>query len=1258
MSLSTSGRTWDEASSPSAVALARRFESAWRGGSDAGRRPDLSDFLADAGDRPGARLALLRAEMALRWEAGERPDARDYRARFPDLEDETFVALVYEEFCLREEGGEAPDPADFMARHPEVAPALRRVLDIHGLVGSGSGESTLTRSFPPAPATPFPQTGETIAGFRLMEELGRGAFARVFRAQERQLADRPVALKVARTGSREPQTLARLQHTHIVPVYSYRTDPGTGLHLLCMPYFGRVTLARVLADPKVKVARSGADLVAAIDRLGESEPAAASARSTGRTALSKRSYHQAIAWWGARMAEALDHAHDRGVLHRDVKPSNVLVTSDGMPMLLDFNLARASVIDGGEAERTLPGGTLDYMAPEHIDELADGASDRVDARSDVYGLGVLLYEALMGARPFPPPRGAVSAGAMLDRAAEDRRRGAPKPRATRPEIPAALESVVLRCLEPDPNDRYATAAELAADLQAVADDRPLRYAHEPLPARAYRWARRHRRALAMAVPVLLAAVGLMAALARDRLERNRLWADSRQFYDAGRIAEESDDLERAKALYDSSARVANRPSTAVGGVLAWVVGPGADLEGLKRQARNRLLLVDRALQTRRAADHLIATADHLRFRLIGLGGDLKPAATDLKAALEPFHVFESENWTRWPDLTADLDPARYAALTSTVNELLFLYALALDERGGAGPLHDAAQVCDGALRFAAPAGPWRALRARVLARLSGDDAPAPEPAERPEDEPTALGCFQWGALRLVERRPSDALPALRRAFQLDEGNYWYQFYLGFAYERTATVSTWALGHYDAAVALKPRSPYVRFTRARLYRIGNSWGRAKEEFQRALDEFRLLPPSVQDPSFESKVRLELGLARQSLGDLAGARADYDAVTSAAIAPYARAARLNRAKLDADAGAVGAARKEYDALLAADPAYRPARYGRALLALRVGDPDGAESDLNTLLRSDLPAGERADVLSSRALARLVLGRASEAASDADESLRLKPGPRVERLRTRARVALGRVGECSLDRPDDVEALPINGAPLRADLTRLVDRLRSAAASATPQAELRMRLTLAVALAVLGSPPAAEAEADRATELAPLSTRAFLIRARVRLFAGRTAAARLDTEQAIKQEPDDPRVWELRGEVRAREGDISGALSDFNIAIALGDEGAIRGRRAAALLAVGDAEGAVRDWTAALSHDPDDPRAYLGRAEAFLHLKLWDQALADLEQAAGWAEGRPWLVLKILRAYARCLPSRPEQTPRFVGLIRRAWASSRGV
>ena len=330
------------------------------------------------------------------------------------------------------------------------------------------------------------------------------------------MADRPVALKVTRRGSREPQTLARLQHTHIVPVHSHRIDTASGLHLLCMPYFGRITLARILADAEVQVADAGAALAEALDRLERRDPAlrqypgprqaptayagshsAAPDRTDGRRL--RRSYVRAIAWWGARLAEALDHAHDRGVLHRDIKPSNVLVTSDGMPMLLDFNLAREPVLEDGiaAASATL-GGTIDYMAPEHLKALAEGCSDRVDGRADLYGLGVVLYEALIGQRPFASPRKGSSVMEALLRAADERCRAEPSLRDSHPEVPPALEAVILHCLDPEPDKRYQSAGELAADLQAVADDLPLRHAHEPWRSKTWGWLRRRRRSLAMA----------------------------------------------------------------------------------------------------------------------------------------------------------------------------------------------------------------------------------------------------------------------------------------------------------------------------------------------------------------------------------------------------------------------------------------------------------------------------------------------------------------------------------------------------------------------------------------------------------------------------------------------------------------------------------------------------------------------------------------------------------------------------------------
>src|SRR5205807_2814999 len=151
---------------------------------------------------------------------------------------------------------------------------------------------------------------------------------------------------------------------------------------------------QILADSAFRTARTGADLLAVIDRLQAAEGSQAD-KPVGRSAFARRSFAQAIAGWGAQMAEALQHAHDHGVLHRDVKPSNVLVTGDGVPMLLDFNLAQEPWLDHPDAAPAALGGTLAYMAPEQLEALAEGKLDRVDTRSDLYALGVVLFDCLV-----------------------------------------------------------------------------------------------------------------------------------------------------------------------------------------------------------------------------------------------------------------------------------------------------------------------------------------------------------------------------------------------------------------------------------------------------------------------------------------------------------------------------------------------------------------------------------------------------------------------------------------------------------------------------------------------------------------------------------------------------------------------------------------------------------------------------------------------------------------------------------------------
>jgi eukaryotic-like serine/threonine-protein kinase len=1292
MNLSASRRTWEEASSPAAVRLARKYEQAWRDSELVGRQPDLREFLDHAGaavDGPGARLAILRADMTLRWDAGEKVEAQWYLNRYHDLGEDTIVALVYEEFCLREEDHESPDRADFLYRYSQVSTALERVLEIHELVGSATAPTTHSFSSSTggtvAADRTFPEAGQTIADFVLVEELGRGAFARVFLAKERELADRPVALKVSRRGSREPQTLARLQHTHIVPVHSHRIDAASGLHLLCMPYFGRITLSRVLADPQVQNGVSGVALAEALDRLDAASDLPGGS-SAGRLELSRRSYSRAIAWWCARLAEALAHAHDRGVLHRDIKPSNVLVTSDGMPMLLDFNLAREPLPDDGTAVDTATlGGTIDYMAPEHLKALGEPSAHTVDGRADIYGLGVMLYEAVTGERPFRSPRRGSSVVDALLRAIDDRLAPLPRLRDQHPEVPTALEAVIRRCLEPEPANRYQSAALLAADLQAVADDLPLQSAREPWSSRATGWVRRRRRRLAMAAGILFAMTICAAALLSILNQRSKNYERVLDAFQKATIADEKGDYRTAQTYYDQCIEEADRYSQNAWGYLTElnnvrelgdllndklkIFDSPKNLDELKTRARAKSALADRTDKTRRDADELFKTADGLRFRLhLGEGGELVRAFEDLQRALVPFYVLRNEDWTKLNHTLPLLDPDRRERILTEVNELLFLWMLQIDERLDSIPdprdmkavmadrdaVETALKICKKALVWVEPKEPWLAMESRLKAQearrpgLTASPGVAiaahavPDPGAM-ASEPSALACFQWGALSLREQRLDRAVDWLRRAAQLDSKNHWYRYFLADLEDKAGAVDE-ALKDYSIAITHRPDSPWVQFSRARLYRSKGRWDIALDDMISALTMLTGRPEAA-------KIQLELGYLYYELGDFPLARTQYDSVIALdPTGPYGPAARLNRANIDAESGSIEAALREYDALLLEDYNDRSARFSRAILELRQGQAERALIDCDALLEMGNKLENPHEVQTTRALALLLLGRPAEAMADATVAQRAQPSPTHERLRQRTILAARRLDLLQLDWPEEMALLPLGGRRLDADLRTAVAGLERLARTNRDET-FRASLTLAVILAAQGRHDLAVAAANRALLVSPSAPRGYLIRARVCAFSGNYQKAREDIDRGLAIQHNEPGLLELRGVLRARAGDHKGALEDYNLALNYGAVDRVHLRRAASLVALGLDSAAVQEWSLALRRDPELPEAFLGRARSHINLRHWDMALADLEQAASWAHSDPRVELGIMWSYFQCLEERPDRRSRFRDLAWRA-------
>jgi tetratricopeptide (TPR) repeat protein len=385
-------------------------------------------------------------------------DAQAMLERHPDLRAAKSLVLdvALEEYSRRREAGESVELEEFCSRFPTYRASVGRLLQVASFLGD---ESFLLDGGAPVA---WPSPGEEFLGFALDRELGRGSFARVYLAREPDLGDRSVAVKVSARGGGEAATLGRLNHPNIVPIYSVKFDGATGLTAVCMPYLGSATLCdlldRVLAGAPPADPGAWNDLTAGSDPATEPVPHPLPAEPTG----AEGSFEEAVRLLGAQLADALAFVHAQGICHQDLKPSNVLLTPGGRPVLMDFNLS-------ADPRRGSPvvGGTVPYMAPERLRALIAEVKSPPPAerRSDIYSLGVLLYELLTGRHPFGPMpvAGVVELGRHV---LECQNRGFRRLRRANPRVRRGVARVVERCLAANPADR-PTAAEAAAALREV-----------------------------------------------------------------------------------------------------------------------------------------------------------------------------------------------------------------------------------------------------------------------------------------------------------------------------------------------------------------------------------------------------------------------------------------------------------------------------------------------------------------------------------------------------------------------------------------------------------------------------------------------------------------------------------------------------------------------------------------------------------------------------------------------------------------------
>jgi serine/threonine protein kinase/tetratricopeptide (TPR) repeat protein len=740
------------------------------------------------------------------------------------------LGRLADEFLERYRRGEKPSVAEYAARHPDLAGQIRELFPALGMMEDvRPGPQTGAGAVGPTPDAESPRR---LGEHRIVREVGRGGMGVVYEAEQESLGRR-VALKVLPPGAlgdakhverfqREARAAARLHHTNIVPVFGVGEEGGT--HFYVMQYIEGRPLDDVLAELRRLRAEAdrrpappsepGATTAVALPGGGPSssrvarslwqgqslpadaepgEPArpdqTAAAPVSGAPSPSSplpdphRPYAKSVAHIGVQAAEALEYAAGQGVLHRDVKPANLLLDVWGTVWLTDFGLAKAT----GTPNLTRTGdvlGTLRYMAPERLE-------GRADVRSDVYALGLTLYE-MLALRPAFDASGRAELVRQLV--------AAEPPRLDRldPALPRDLVTVVHKATAKDPDARYQTPGALADDLRRFLEGRSVLARRASLAEQGWRWCRR-RPAAAALVAALLALVLLAAG--------GGLWLERQRAERRGRAREAVEAaLERLPGL-----RWQGR-WTEADAVLAQAASrlDDAGSDGLGKQleqARADLLLARRlediwlgwmTYVTAGRFDPAAATgAYEAAFREAGLAvtEDEEGAASRIRgSALRDLLVASLDDW---------------AFLTSDVRlreRLLRVARLADPDPGWRDRLRDPAV--------------WKDRRA--LERLAGE-APVAELS------PQALTTLA----RLLDQTGADGEPLLRAAQQRFPGDPLVNNHLSYVLSRKGKPEE-AVGFVRSALAVRPESSALYFNLARKLSDAGEDREAVAAFRRAID----------------------------------------------------------------------------------------------------------------------------------------------------------------------------------------------------------------------------------------------------------------------------------------------------------------------------------------------------------------------------------------------------------------------------------------
>jgi serine/threonine-protein kinase len=690
------------------------------------------------------------------------------------------------------ETGMAGDPATRAIVIAELSRRLRKD-------AAGSKADTSLAEVPRNQG-PLPE----IPGYDLIEEVGRGGMGVVYEAYQ-QSTGRRVAIKfisehvaaresVRRRFEREVELVARLQHPFIVSV----VDSGThaGHRHSVQEFVDGVTLDAFLARDKERLSGKSTRLDVILNLLAE-------------------------------VCDAVEYAHQRGVLHRDLKPSNILVDDRGHPHIVDFGLAKdIDPLASKWRDQTVgePGevlGTLGYMAPEQ----ARGAHDQISIRNDIYSLGAIGYEALTGRLPCPT-EGTLQE--VLKRIEQD---DPPRPSSLNRSITADLDAVLLRALEKEPQRRYASAGEMRDDLRRVITREPVRARPVGRIVRTLRWAQRRPSQAALVVALLLLVSGLAAAAVlfstRQAATARAVEEDLREI---ARFQQQSSWPEAAGALERAKVRIGDRGY--------------ANLRRRLDEAGKNLALVTRL--------------DAIRMERANLVGAQQSVAPEIDKDYQHAFVQAGFTFDQAPEQAAQW--VRASDVRGPIGNALMDWASLTADATRKGWLQQVAQRVD--------PDAWR------------------ERMQDPEawEDPASLA--EWARTVPVETLPVqtlvalgerlyarnvDAAPFLRRVQRVHPDDFWANFYLGSA---LASNPSEAIAYYRAALALRPNASMVHNNLAMLL---SDTGHQDEAF----DHFEAAARLTDYPS----AHLNLANALRRKGDSAKACQHYERALQGGISTFA-------------------------------------------------------------------------------------------------------------------------------------------------------------------------------------------------------------------------------------------------------------------------------------------------------------------------------------------------------------------------------------